>query len=109
VICRWTRLDCNLLVRACFNLILALVFLPLLSPYAELLQRMFPPKIVPDDPKQPRYLDRSALESPPIALAAAAREALRMADTLEAMLTGSADALIDADRERSHKRGISTT
>jgi phosphate:Na+ symporter len=83
-----------------FNLILAVVFLPLLGPYAALLRRMLPAKVMPEDPGQPRYLDRSALESPAIALAGAAREALRMADTLEAMLTGSADALADANRER---------
>jgi phosphate:Na+ symporter len=83
-----------------FNLILALVFLPLLGPYAALLRRLLPAKVVPDDPARPRYLDRAALESPPIALAAAAREALRISDTLEAMLAGSADALENADRER---------
>ena len=42
----------------------------------------------------------AALETPPIALAAAAREALRMADTLEAMLTGAAEALAGTDRQR---------
>lgn len=83
-----------------FNLILAALFLPLLGPYAVLLRRLLPAKVVPDDPSQPRYLDHSALESPPIALAAAAREALRMADMLEAMLTGAADALTDANREQ---------
>ncbi len=83
-----------------FNLILAIVFLPLLGPYAALLRQLLPAKVVPDDPSQPRYLDRAALESSPIALAAAAREALRISDTLEAMLAGSADALENANRER---------
>jgi phosphate:Na+ symporter len=40
------------------------------------------------------------MESPPIAIAAAAREALRMTDTLEAMLAGAADTLGGTDRRR---------
>jgi phosphate:Na+ symporter len=83
-----------------FNLILAAVFLPALGPYAWLLRKLLPARIAADDPSRPRYLDHGALESPPIALAAAAREALRMADTLESMLTGAADALASTDRNR---------
>ena len=83
-----------------FNLVLAVVFLPLLGPYAALLRRLLPAKLDPEDPSQPRYLDHAALETPPIALAAAGREALRMADALEAMLTGAADALASGDRGR---------
>ncbi len=69
-----------------FNLILAALFLPALGPYAWLLRKLLPARVDADDPSRPRYLDPTALESPPIALGGAAREALRMADALEAML-----------------------
>ena len=83
-----------------FNLVVAAVFLPALGPYAWLLRRMLPARIAAEDPSRPRYLDSAALETPPIALAAASREALRMADSLEAMLTGAGDALGSTDRGR---------
>ncbi len=83
-----------------FNLVLAVVFLPLLGPWAALLRRLLPARVEPDDPGQPRYLDQTALELPPVALAAAGREALRMADALEAMLNGAADAMTGTDRRR---------
>jgi phosphate:Na+ symporter len=65
-----------------------------------MLRRLLPARVEPDDPGQPRYLERSALETPPIALAGAARDALRMADALETMLTDAADALSVTDRRR---------
>ena len=83
-----------------FNLAIALLMLPLLGPYAALLRRILPARVNPSDPASPRYLDSAALGSPPIALAAARREALRMADALEAMLNGAAAALRDNDRRR---------
>ncbi len=83
-----------------FNLILAALFLPALGPYAWVLRKLLPARVVADDPSQPRYLDQAALESPPIALAAAAREALRMADALEAMLARAADTLGSTDRRQ---------
>ncbi|HEY6432570.1 MAG TPA: Na/Pi cotransporter family protein [Acetobacteraceae bacterium] len=83
-----------------FNLVLAAIFLPVLGPYGALLRRLLPARIDQADPATPRYLDHAALETPPIALAAAGREALRMADTLETMLIGAADALKSSDRER---------
>ena len=83
-----------------FNLALALLFLPLLGPASRLLRRWLPDRIAPDDPSHARHLDRSALVSPPLALGNAAREALRMADVLEAMLRGAADALGGKDRDR---------
>ena len=54
-------------------------------------------QLLPDrsaaDPAQPIYLDRTARETPIIALGGAAREALRLADVLEQMLHGAHDAL----------------
>jgi phosphate:Na+ symporter len=81
-----------------FNLILAVVFFPLLAPYAALLRRLLPARINTADPGRPMYLDPAALEVPMIARGAATREALRMADALEGMLQGLRDALQRPDR-----------
>jgi phosphate:Na+ symporter len=83
-----------------FNIILAVLFLPVLAPFGALLVRLLPARVEPDDPSRPRYLDRAALETPPVALAGAAREALRMSDGLEALLDGAADSLGQTDRKR---------
>ena len=83
-----------------FNLVLAAVFLPVLGPMPGCCAGCCRPGSTADDPSRPRYLDQTALETPAIALAGAAREALRMADALEAMLTGAAEALGSTDRRR---------
>ena len=83
-----------------FNLVMAALFLPLLRPYARLLVWLLPARIAPSDPSRPVYLDESARETPAVALAGAAREALRMADVLEAMLRGALDAIDHGDRKR---------
>jgi phosphate:Na+ symporter len=83
-----------------FNVILALVFFPLLKPYAALLRHWMPTRIDQADPSRPIYLDPSARETPALALGGAAREALRMADVLEVMLTGLRDAFDRADRRQ---------
>jgi phosphate:Na+ symporter len=83
-----------------FNVVTALMFLPALGPFARLLARMLPARAVPTDPSRPIYLDEPARETPAIALAGAAREALRMADVLEAMVRGAFDAIDGRDRKR---------
>lgn len=83
-----------------FNLAMAALFLPLLGPFARLLQRILPARAVPSDPSQPIYLDENAREMPAIALAGASREALRMADVLETMLRNSLDAIDGSDRNQ---------
>ena len=50
------------------------------------------------DPAAPRYLDESALETPSLALADAARETLRMGDVVEVMLRQVMTALMTNDR-----------
>ncbi len=83
-----------------FNLVLAAVFLPLLGPYAALLRLLFPTRVNQADPGKPMYLDPTARETPVIAIGAAAREALRLADILEAMLAGLREGFIRADRRQ---------
>jgi phosphate:Na+ symporter len=81
-----------------FNVVLAVIFMPLLNPLAWLLGRMFPSRARPDDPAAPKYLDDNELETPALALAEAARETLRMGDTVEAMLRDVMGALMSNDR-----------
>ena len=83
-----------------FNLLLALLFFPVLKPYAAMLRRLLPARVDPADPGRPIYLDQSAIEVPMVALGAATREALRMADALEAMLQGLRETWDAPDRRR---------
>ncbi len=69
-----------------FNLVLALLFLPLVAPMGRLVERLRPDDAKAEDPRQPRYLDESALGSPSVAIGAATRETLRIADFVEEML-----------------------
>lgn len=82
-----------------FNLALAAVFLFLLGPAARLVQRLIPDAAAAaEDESKPKYLDESAMESPAVALASAARETLRMGDTVERMLRGTLEVLDGNDR-----------
>jgi phosphate:Na+ symporter len=69
-----------------FNLLLALVFIGFTGPMAKLLTRLLPEPARDVDPGMPRYLDEAGLEMASIGLSNAAREALRIADMLSAML-----------------------
>jgi phosphate:Na+ symporter len=74
-----------------FNLVLAACFLPFVGTVAELVRHLLPAtERAPDGPK---HLDPTALASPPTALAAAARETLRVGDKVERMLETSLAAL----------------
>ncbi len=83
-----------------FNIVVALLFLPFLGKYAELVTRMLPKRTNPDDPTRPMYLDESAHEVPDIALGNAAREALRVADMLQSLLGMARASLTGDDRHR---------
>jgi phosphate:Na+ symporter len=81
-----------------FNLALAALFLPWVRTYARLLKKLLPRRADENDPAAPLYLDPAALATPALALGAAARESLRLADTMEAMLAGLRQALVTPDR-----------
>ena len=83
-----------------FNLVTAAISFPLLPAIARGLKRLLPARIDPADPSMPQYLDPAARETPVVALGGAAREALRLADVLEAMLTSLRDLLEKDDRRR---------
>jgi phosphate:Na+ symporter len=82
-----------------FNLALAVLFIGALDAMGWLLVRILPEKKQPLDLWVPRYLDDTALQTPPLALANAARETLRMGDIVETMLRQVMTALMDNDRK----------
>jgi phosphate:Na+ symporter len=84
-----------------FNVVAALIVLPLLGPIAKLMRWMLPDRVAASDPRKPVYLDPAAKETPVVALGAAAREALRLADALEQMLTGARSALTSGDKRKT--------
>jgi phosphate:Na+ symporter len=81
-----------------FNVATAIVFIGLLDPLAWLLVKIFPGRKQQSDTSNPRYLDDSALDTPSLALADAARETLRMGDVIEVMLRQVMAALMTNDR-----------
>jgi phosphate:Na+ symporter len=81
-----------------FNVALAVAFIGLLDALAWVLVKVFPARRSADDPSAPRYLDESALDTPSLALADAARETLRMGDVVEVMLRDVMTALMTNDR-----------
>lgn len=83
-----------------FNLALGLTFIMLTEPVAKLCTRLLPDRPVEEDPGRPRHLDRSTLDSPSLALACAAREALRMGDMIETMLREAFDVIRRNDRQK---------
>ncbi len=82
-----------------FNIAIALAVFPFLTSYARVLERLLPARSDPGDPSRPRYLDPAAKETPIVALGAASREALRLADVLTEMLRGAKEVLVTGDRK----------
>ncbi len=83
-----------------FNLALALAFILPLPALAQALERLLPDRPAAEDPGRPRYLDAADLAVPAMALADAAREAMRMSDVVGAMLRGSREVFAGGDRDR---------
>jgi phosphate:Na+ symporter len=81
-----------------FNVATAILFIGLLDTMASLLKRLLPKRVQESDPSRPRYLDDSALETPSLALADAARETLHMGDIVEVMLRKVMPAMMSNDR-----------
>jgi phosphate:Na+ symporter len=82
-----------------FNVALAVVFVFLLDGLAALLKKMLPEPASRADPAAPLYLDETAIDTPSVALACAARETLHMGDVIEDMLRKSMTALMTNDRK----------
>jgi phosphate:Na+ symporter len=81
-----------------FNVGTAVIFIGLLDNLAGLLKKLLPNRVAEADPSRPRYLDESALETPSLALADAARETLHMGDLVEIMLRKVMAAMMTNDR-----------
>jgi phosphate:Na+ symporter len=81
-----------------FNVAMAIIFIGLLDGMARLLEKLLPNRVQEADPSRPRYLDESALETPSLALADAARETLRVGDHVEVMLRKVMAAIMTNDR-----------
>jgi len=82
-----------------FNVAMALLFILPLNAVAALLKRLFPDAPKPNDPSAPLYLDETALATPSVALACAARETLHIGDIVETMLRRTRTALTIDDRK----------
>ena len=86
------------LFHIAFNVVTAALFIGLLDGMARLLKTLLPERVRETDPSGPRYLDESALETPSLALADAARETLHMGDHVEVMLRKVMAAIMTNDR-----------
>jgi phosphate:Na+ symporter len=86
------------LFHIAFNVVTAILFIGLLDGLALHLKTMLPKRVQEADPSRPRYLDESALETPSLALADAARETLHMGDHVEVMLRKVMAAMMTNDR-----------
>ena len=71
-----------------FNIVLAIGFIRFTERFAALTERWLPAPRLMDAVGQPKYLDPVALDTPALALGNAAREAIRLADTVHEVLTG---------------------
>ncbi|MDW8844306.1 Na/Pi cotransporter family protein [Erwinia sp. MMLR14_017] len=69
-----------------YNLIRCLIMVPFADPMARLCTRLIGDEKESELRLKPRHLDKSALDTPALALANASRETLRMGDVLEQML-----------------------
>jgi phosphate:Na+ symporter len=81
-----------------FNVALAVLFILPLNAVAALLTRWLPDRPQAADPSAPLYLDETALATPSVALACAARETLHIGDIIATMLRQTMTALMTDDR-----------
>lgn len=90
------RTDLAVEAHLLFNIALAATIWPFTGLVTRLVARMLPIEDLPDD-MAPQWLDESALETPPLALAGASREALAIGDAIERMLNQTRDAFQSND------------
>ena len=83
-----------------FNVTLAVLFIGLTHRVAALVQQWLPEVKEAAAQTSPRFLDNAAIPTPALALANAAREVLRIGDTIEQMLNGMLEVLRTNDAER---------
>jgi len=83
-----------------FNVALATCFILLVGTMAKVTKLIIPEQTEVEDKSQPRYLDESALTTPPVALACAARETLRISDYIQRMLRETLETLKTHDLKK---------
>lgn len=87
--------------HAGFNLLAALIYLPLTRQVSKLMKWIAPDqKAPPDNLSQPRYLDQMALATPSVALSNAALETVRMSELLDRMFDTAIVALRSGSLEK---------
>jgi phosphate:Na+ symporter len=86
-----------------FNVALALLLVFWTERIARIAERMLPARPASEDPAKPRHLDPSALDTPGLAIACAAREAMRIGDVVEQMLAGMLTVLRSNDRRLAER------
>jgi len=84
-----------------FNLLLALTFLPLTGYVAKICTKLLPDRKAGEDPGRPKYLDERELDTPSIALTAATRETLRLAEIVQGMLEDTLEAMKSNDEAKA--------
>ncbi|MBU0505870.1 MAG: Na/Pi cotransporter family protein [bacterium] len=70
-----------------FNVFIAIFFLPFIAPLVKLVKRIVPESKELKEGFAPKYLDKSALESPPLAFAQAKHEILRISKIAKEMFS----------------------
>jgi len=83
-----------------FNVTLAVVFIGLTDKVAALVEKWLPDSKDRVVQTEPRFLDAAAIDTPALALANAARETLRIGDTIEQMLNGMIEVMRTNDTTR---------
>ncbi|HUJ00735.1 MAG TPA: Na/Pi cotransporter family protein, partial [Usitatibacter sp.] len=83
-----------------FNLAIAIAFIGLTEATARILERWVPVAKDGQAQTEPRFLDTAAIGTPGLALANAARETLRIGDTIEQMLDGMIEVIRANDASR---------
>lgn len=82
-----------------FNVLLAVVFLPLVSVVTYITTKLVPDKPLPQEQHTAQFLDEKSLDTPIVALAGAARETLRMAEYVQDMFKESIIAIRKNDMD----------
>lgn len=87
-----------------FNIVLALIFMPTIQWVSKLCEKLVPEEKNKRRPAhEPLYLDDKALDTPVVALAAAARETLRMAEMVQDMLENTIESFKQNDEKLADK------
>ena len=86
-----------------YNLVRCLIFLSATEPMARFCMRCFPDSAQGGKNVRSRYLDQSAVNTPTLALANAAREVLRIGEIIENMLEGLLVVVRDNDSTRAQE------